>query len=51
MCKGNHGGPRETTSIAHQEVADDMATHNKRQTPKQIPVMKVDEHNTLFLNA
>jgi hypothetical protein len=51
MRKGHHGGPRETTSIAHQDMTDDKATRNKRQTPKQISVMKVDAHNTLFLIA
>ncbi|CAD6219593.1 unnamed protein product [Miscanthus lutarioriparius] len=49
--KGHHGGPGETTIIAHQEVAHDKVTCNKRQAPKQLPVMKVDEHNTLVLIA
>ena len=49
MCKGHHEGLRETTTIAHQEVTHDKATCNKRQTPNQIPVLKVDEHKTLFL--
>ncbi|XP_066353681.1 uncharacterized protein [Miscanthus floridulus] len=39
--KGHHGGPRETTTIAHQEVAHDKVTCNKRQAPKQLPIMKV----------
>ncbi|XP_066399308.1 uncharacterized protein [Miscanthus floridulus] len=39
--KGHHGGPGETTTIAHQEVAHDKVTCNKRQAPKQLPVMKV----------
>ncbi|CAD6204846.1 unnamed protein product [Miscanthus lutarioriparius] len=39
--KGHHGGPGETTTIAHQEVAHDKVTCNKRQTPKQLHVMKV----------
>ena len=51
MCKGHHGGPGETTTIAHQEVAHDKVTCNKRQAPKQLPVMKVDGHNTLVLIA
>ena len=51
MCKGDHGGPGETTTIAHQEVAHDKVTYNKRQAPKQLPAMKVDEHNTLVLIA
>jgi len=51
MCKGHHGGPGETMTIAHQEVAHDKVTCNKRQAPKQFPVMKVDEHNTLVLIA
>ena len=49
MCKGHHGGPRETTTIAHQEVARDKVRCNKLQAPKQLLVMKVDEHNTLVL--
>ncbi|XP_066356631.1 uncharacterized protein [Miscanthus floridulus] len=39
---GHHGGPRETMTIAHQEVAHDKVTCNKRQAPKQLPVMKVN---------
>ncbi|CAD6252494.1 unnamed protein product [Miscanthus lutarioriparius] len=39
--KGHHGGPGETTTIAHHEVAHDKVTYNKRQAPKQLPVMKV----------
>ncbi|CAD6253180.1 unnamed protein product [Miscanthus lutarioriparius] len=39
--KGHHGGSGETTTIAHQEVAHDKVTCNKRQAPKQFPVMKV----------
>ncbi|XP_066378259.1 uncharacterized protein [Miscanthus floridulus] len=35
---GHHGGPRETMTIAHQEVAHDKVTCNKRQAPKQLPV-------------
>ena len=51
MCKGHHGGLGETTTIAHQEVAHDKVTCNKRQAPKQLTVMKVDEYNTLVLIA
>ena len=51
MCKGHHGGPGETMTIAHQEVAHGKVTCNERQAPKQLPVMKVDEHNTLVLIA
>ena len=51
MCKGQHGGPGETTTIAHQEVPHDKATCYKRQTPKQLPLMKVDEHNITCSNC
>lgn len=51
MCKGHHGGLGETTTIAHQEVARDKATCHKRQTHKQHPLMKVDEHNITCSNC
>jgi len=51
MCKGHHEGPRETTTIARQEVVHDKATCYKRQTLKRLPLIKVDEHNTLVLIA
>jgi hypothetical protein len=50
MCKGSHGGPRDTTTIAHQ-VAHDKPTCYKRQTLKQHPVMKVDEYNVTCSNC
>lgn len=51
MCKGHHGGLGETTTIAHCEVARDKATCHKRQTHKQHPLMKVDEHNITCSNC
>ena len=51
MCKGHHGGPRETTTIAHHEVAHDKATCYKCQTHKQLSLMKVDEHNITGSNC
>jgi hypothetical protein len=52
MCKGRHGGPGETRTIAHQEVAHDKATSYKRHAHRQSPLIKVDGHNIhLFNNA
>ncbi|CAD6204970.1 unnamed protein product [Miscanthus lutarioriparius] len=46
--KGHHGGSGETMTIAHQEVAHDKVTCNKRQAPKQLPVMKPNKANVAY---